>query len=99
MELKEVREAYRDILRFYNALFPLHPERRTGGVDVEEGCDLEEENFCADAFRKKATKVLSRLKDVADQSGNAVIWRRGESFESLNYSLRNRIEKALKFGI
>lgn len=97
--LEEIRDAYGEILRAYNALFPLHPEKRTEGDDVRNGFDFKEEAFCSDAFRKKVTRVLSRLKEAADQSGNAVTWHRGQSLEGLNQSLKDRVEKALKLGI
>jgi hypothetical protein len=99
MSLEEIREAYGEILRAYNELFPLHPEKRIESDDVRNGLDSEEEAFCSDAFRKKATEVLSRLKKVADRSGNAQIWHVGESLDNLNQGMRERIEKAIRSGI
>jgi hypothetical protein len=97
--LEEIRKAYADALTGWNALFPLHPESRREGDDVERWGDFEEEDFCADVFRKKGMRALSRLRKAAAQSCNAQIWHAGESLNNLSQGMRERIEKALRFGI
>jgi hypothetical protein len=97
--LEEIREAYAQILAAFNELFPVHPQRRieedvSGGFSFDRGND----SFI-DAFRRKTKEVLPKLKEAADQSGNAVSWYRGQSLEGLNQSLKDRVEKALKVGI
>jgi len=98
LELKEIRVAYGEILRAYNLLFPLFPMMRTEGEDITEGFDKGDENL-AESVRAKARENIPKLKEVADQSGNAVSWHRGEPLDGLNQSLKDRVEKALKLGI
>lgn len=45
--LKEIREAYREILRAYDELFPLHPEprRRSASGRGTSGIDPEDDSF------------------------------------------------------
>jgi hypothetical protein len=50
-------------------------------------------------LKAKTKKVLPILKEGADQSGNAIVWHRGQDLDALNEGLRERIEKALRFGI
>jgi hypothetical protein len=96
--LKEIREAYREILRAYNDLFPVHPQTTTKYEDGTQGFDQGDYNFL-DTFRMKAKEVVPKLKQAADQSGNAQIWHRGEPLDSLNQGMRDRIGKALKLEI
>ena len=98
--LKEIREAYGEILRAYNILFPLHPQTRIEREDIigdpkfsSYGDDFHV-TFCA-----KYRKILPELKEAADRSGNAVTWHHGESLDGLDQRMRDRIERALKFGI
>jgi hypothetical protein len=99
--LKEIRDAYGEILRAYNALFPLHPQTRMEHEDIiidTVDSHRGDDDFHA-TFQAKAREILPKLKKAADQSGNAVTWHRGEPLESLNEGMRERIERALKFGI
>ena len=43
-------------------------------------------------------EISPRLKAAADQSGNAKTWHAGEPLNGLSQGMRERIEKALKFG-
>jgi hypothetical protein len=97
--LKEIRDAYGEILRGYNAIFPLHPQAKIQREDIINTFDLNRGDDIADEFKTKAKKILPKLKEAADQSGNALIWHRGESLDGLNQSMKERIEKTLKFGI
>jgi hypothetical protein len=97
--LKEIRDAYGEILRTYNILFPLHPQTKIEREDVINTFDLNRGDNIADEFNAKAKKILPKLKEAADQSGNAVTWHRGEPLDGLNQSMKERIEKTLKFGI
>ena len=95
--LNEIRAAYRDILSAYNALFPLYPQTRIGREDIEGDPDKgEDETYLA--FRGKMKKKVPELKAIADQSGNARVWHRGDPLDGLDQGLKDRIEKALKFG-
>jgi len=58
----------------------------------------EDENLFL-TFGEKYRKTFPELKIAANQSGNSVVWRVGEPLDDLNQSLRDRIERALKFGI
>ena len=68
-------------------------------VTMPDSFDLKWENIDWDPFLRKATKILSKLKEGADKSGNAQIWHRGEPLDGLTQGLRERILKGLKFGI
>ena len=98
--LKEIRDAYGEIFRAYNALFPLHPEARMHREDMIGAFDFDrgDDNFHA-TFHAKVKKILPKLKGAADRSGNSVTWRRGEPLDSLNKAMRDRIGKALRLGI
>jgi hypothetical protein len=97
--LKEIREAYLEILRAYNAIFPVHPETRMKFEDDTDILDPRKEDFRI-AFRFRKTKeILPKLKEAADQSGNIKIWHRGDPLEGLNRGMKERVEKALKLGV
>jgi len=96
--LKEIREAYGEILWAYNDLFPLHRQKRTEHEEPMESVDYGDIEFLEN-FRAKGKEIIPKLKEAADQSGNPVIWRRGESLEDLNPGMRGRILKGLEFGI
>jgi len=98
LELKEIRVAYGEILRAYNALFPLFPMMRTEGEDITENFEKGDESLNL-MVRVKVRENIPKLKEAADQSGNAVSWHRGESLDGLNQNLKDRVEKALKLGI
>lgn len=98
MTLQEIRQAYGEILKAYNGIFPIHPETRIKFEDDTDILDRREEDFRA-AFLWKAKKILPNLKEAADQSGNVKIWHRGDSLEGLNQGMKKRVEKALKLGI
>jgi hypothetical protein len=98
MTLQEIRDAYREVLQAYNDLFPLHPQITMKCEDETENFSQGDDSFL-NAFRTKAKKVAPKIKEAADQSGNPVIWHRGESFEGLSLGMRERVEGALKFGI
>ena len=96
--LKEVREAYGEILRAYNNLFPLHPQKRSDHEEPMEGVDYGDIGFLEE-FRRKGKEIGAKLKRAADQSGNAVVWLRGDSLEGLSPGMKERIERGLKRGI
>ena len=100
MELKEIREAYNDILQAYNAPFPLHPETRIEQEDETiDVLDFDPDDNFAIERNKRPTKISHKLKKDADLPGNAATWHRGEPLDGLNQSIRERIERALKLGI
>ena len=94
--LKEIRESYRDILLAYDAVFSISPDHREGDVE-SGGFNFDEKNFYQET-KVKMEKVLPELKEKADHSGNAVVWRRGDSLCGLSGALRQRIETGLKYG-
>jgi hypothetical protein len=96
--LGEIRVAYAEILRAYNELFPLHPQRKTECEDMTWSFEKGEESLF-NMVRAKARENIPKLKEGADQSGNAVLWYRGEPLDGLNQGLRERVEIGLKFGI
>jgi hypothetical protein len=96
--LERIRQAYSEILFAYNDLSPLHSETRRKHEDETQSFGQGDDNFL-DAFRMKAKRLVPKIKEIADQSGNAMIWHRGESFEGLSLGMRERVERALKFGI
>lgn len=94
--LGEIREAYREALSIYNELS--RPRDRVQ-VDAIEGDPAKsDEDFCS-IIIKKAKESAPKLKEAADQSGDPVVWRRGDPLSGLNKSLRKRIEAGLKFCI
>jgi hypothetical protein len=100
--LKEIREAYRQSLEAYNELFPPHPEtKKTPGSiteDMGENFPKDEEHFNK-TLMKRLKKIFPKVKEAADHSGNAFVWHRGDPLDGLNQVMRERIEKALNFGI
>lgn len=97
--LAEIREAYRDILQAYNALSSPFSESKSnseGEPETLEGT-RDEESF--KMIRLKLRQVSRALKEGADRSGNVQVWRRGDPLDALNQGLRDRIEKALRWGI
>lgn len=97
--LKEIRDAYGEILKAFNATFPLHPQTKIQREDIVNTFDLNRGDDIYDTFNAKAKKMLPKFRRIADQSGNASSWRRGEPLDGLNEGMRERIERALKFGI
>jgi len=96
--LEEIREAYGEALRAYNELFSLQSRRIDREDLLPEGFSIDREEPIS-TFRKKATAIISKLKEAADQSGNAVTWHRGDPLDGLDQSFRNRVLRALEFGI
>jgi len=97
--LTEIRDAYGEALRAYNELFPLHPRGRKNYEEIlPEGLSIDREEPI-NTFRKKATEINLKLKESADQSGNAVTWHRGDPLDGLDQNLRDRILRGLEFGI
>ena len=98
--LQEIREAYIEILKSYNALFPLEPlmRREVEQIEMPETFHRGDDNF-QKGLMTEMKKVIPKLREAADQSGGAVTWRYGESLDGLNQGLKNRVERALKFGI
>lgn len=41
------------------------------------------------------TEHIHKAKEIADQAGNPIIWRRGDPIEGLSVGMRQRIEKEL----
>jgi hypothetical protein len=95
--LEKMREAYGKNLRAYNEIFPLHPQTTMRREDESENFNQGDQDFL-DIFRVKAKKIFPKVKDGADQSGNPVVWRRGDPLDSLSPAMRGRVERALKFG-
>jgi hypothetical protein len=96
LSIEEIREAYGEIIRAYNEIYPLHPQTRRLSLD-EETSDFGrgDENFRVSINRK----VRDKLRQAANESGNPVIWYRGDPLDGLSPGMRERIEVALKFGI
>jgi hypothetical protein len=97
LSIEEIREAYGEIIRAYNEIFPLHPRTRKLSLD-------EENDLCwgdsAELFRLSVNrKAMDKLRQSANESGNPVIWNRGDPLDGLPEGVRKRIEKAIKFGI
>lgn len=97
--LQKIREAYSEILRSYNVFFPIQLGGKKKNEVALDAFDCEGDNFYLDVFPKKARKALRKLKKDADRSGNVQVWNKGETLNSLNQDMKERIEKALKFGI
>ena len=97
--LKEIREVYRENLKLYNETFPPFPERRKEDNEGEpEELFHRGENYI-EALDEKLKKVLPKLKAAANESGNAVVWVRGQSLDGLNEGIHQRIRMALDFGV
>ena len=98
--LQRIRGAYAEILKAYNALFPIHSNgRRVKNEIVWDNFDPGGDNFYLEVFPKKFRKNFPRLKKAADQSGNAQTWHAGESLDDLRQGMKGRVNKALEFGI
>jgi hypothetical protein len=98
MELKEIRNAYREILAAFNEAFPPGLRLRTAGDDITENFDKGDESLI-ETVRAKAKERGPKLREAADESGNARVWRSGEPLEGLPQNMKERIERALKLGI
>lgn len=97
--MKEIRNAYREILTAYNVLFPLSPNIEKGKEEALPNClGIDEESTCLRTM-KALKKAHDGLKEAADRSGNVRIWRSGEPLEGFPQSLKERIELALRSGI
>jgi len=94
---KKIRDAYGGILRAYNTLYPLDPVTRKDPEEIIERVGMDKEG--TPKFWAKMREVVPKLKEAADQSGNAVSWYRGQSLDGLNQGMKDRVEKALKLGI
>jgi hypothetical protein len=96
--LPKIREAYREILSAYDEICSLHPKISVKDEDITPPFD-QGEDVSSFTVRKRMTAILPKIKEGADRSGNAVIWYRGDSLEGLSSGMRDRVERALKFGI
>jgi hypothetical protein len=96
--LPKIREAYREILNAYDEICPLHPKTSVKDEDITPPFDQGEDDSSF-TVRKKMTGILQKIKDTADRSGNAIVWKRGDPVEGLPPGMRGRIEKALKVGV
>lgn len=113
MNLQKIREAYWENLRLYNELFPIHSvsQRRNWRInsreelsDIKEISDIKNIKISEDIKEfLSLSKILEEkekgFEKRADQSGNPQIWRRGDPLDNLSQGLRERIERALNFGI
>ena len=99
--LKEIRSAYVEAVSAYNEIYPIHPPERISVEGIEEMGEevLKGDECLVETFRKKAREITPKLKEAADQSGNAISWHCGQSLDGLNQGMKERIEKALRFGI
>jgi hypothetical protein len=98
MTLREIREAYGEILAAYNEFFPVHPKTRGQTEAIEQLFDQGEDDPSV-TTRKKMSAIFPKIKEAADKSGNPIVWHRGDPLDNLNPAMRKRIEKALKFGV
>lgn len=94
--LQEIRQAYSEILEAYNVLFPLWCEGRKEEGMAPDTFDPPEDRV---AFVRESKEILSKLREGADHSGNAQTWHIGEPTNGLSHGMKQRINKALKFGI
>ena len=69
------------------------------GEEIEEGGSDDWEIFYVGASHKRLQEILLELKESADRSGNAQVWRRGEPLDHLNPGLRERVRRAIEYGI
>ncbi len=100
MTLQEIRKAYGETLKAYNALFPIHSNgRRVKNEIAQDNFDPGGDSFYLEIFPEKFRKNFPRLKKAADQSGGSRVWHRGDHLDGLSQGMKDRIEKALKFGI
>jgi hypothetical protein len=98
LTLEEIRDTYVEILTAYNELFPVHPITRTEGEDITESFD-KGNDFLIGTVNARFREISPKLREAANQSGNAVVWRRGDPLDDLPEGLKSRIEAAIKFGI
>ena len=95
MDLKEIRAGYRDVLTAYSELMDSPMTKRRD--DEMEG--RGERSECPSiTARAKLRRVAPKLQQLADQSGNVRVWRRGEPLDGLAEGMKARIERARKFG-
>ncbi len=93
-----------------NGTLPTYSKKgicRDCGIIFEK--KAQNQNHCPDcsAWRKIGARSLSgkislaapRLQKAADESGNPVIWRRGDPVEKLPQGMRKRVETAMRFGV
>jgi len=98
MNLQKLREAYLENLKAYNSVHPIEIDGIRKGIMIET-IEEEKEKFLYEYFDQRAKKILKDLKNSVKFSGNAQIWKRGDSLENLNLGMKERVEKALRFGI
>jgi hypothetical protein len=98
--LQKIREAYNENLEFWDGLYPIHL-REIGDVEEVTEDTIERGDIGAELknIRKRVNEIMPRLKQSADLSGNPHVWRKGEPLDDLPRGLRERIGKALNFGI
>lgn len=97
--LREIRAAYTEILRAYNALLPLNPDiKKMEEETLSDSIEIDEEGSYLKTM-KRLKKAHNSLKEGANESGNPQVWHRGESLNGLNQGMKERIERGLKFGI
>ena len=97
MDLKEIRLAYREIVTAYNEAFPSDLKLRTE-EDITQSFDKGDESLIG-TVSARFRETNPKLRAAANQSGNARVWQRGEPLDGLNEGMRERIEKAMRFGI
>jgi hypothetical protein len=96
--LEKIRKAYGEVLRAYNDLFSLHRQKRTEHEEPMESVDYGEIEFLEN-FRRKGKEIGAKLKRAADQSGRPVIWYRGDPLDGLTTGMKERVRKALIYGV
>jgi hypothetical protein len=98
--LQRIKEGYRENLALWNELHPIHPEPRMGVERTElYGCEPGDVKEMSMEFCERARQVTPQLKERADRSGNPFKWSRGDPLDGLPDGMKERIEKALGFGI
>jgi hypothetical protein len=97
---ERVRRGYRENLTAWNALFPPIPEKRSWEDEMlPEEFDPEGLILYPGKSRENAKRVVQKLKERADKSGDPQVWHRGDPLDGLNPGLKERILKALEFQI
>ena len=102
MNLEKIKEMYLENLKLYNELHPIriNNTRKISNLYFDEEPSLSiKDTFDLKKSVLKMEKKLIALENNLNQIGNPKIWRREEPLDHLYSSLRERIEKALKFGI
>jgi hypothetical protein len=98
--LHKIREAYGENLRLWNGLYPIHLGERSNVEEVtEDSIEYGDLKNASETICQRAKEVMARLKKSADLSGNSRVWRKGEPLDDLPRGMRERIERALNFGI